>query len=240
LVDETVAARAVDETRVTTKPLPERLSRRVEDLVGGADHASLLRMLTADLAEYQDVAYARRFLDLVETAAAAERRVDAPAGAFTVAVARNYHKLLAYKDEYEVARLMVGEDGLAAARAVSGGDAGITWHLHPPAFRAAGVRRKTPFGEWSRPMFVALAAGKRLRGTRLDPFGRAEVRRLERELPVEYASAVEEIARRLTADNVDAAVEIASLPDMVRGYETLKLRRAEAYRTALTVRLADL
>jgi indolepyruvate ferredoxin oxidoreductase len=241
-VEAIVARRRPAPTPVTTGPLPAALARRMERLAGGSPQHELLRMLTADLVDYQGRSYAGRFLDLVERARAAEQRVEPGIGPgrLTVAVARSYHKLLAYKDEYEVARLMIGDDGLAAARVVGGASGQITWHLHPPALRAAGVARKMRFGPRSAPMFAVLAKGRRLRGTRLDPFGRSAVRRLERELPVEYAAAIGWVAGGLSAAELGAAVEIAELPDMVRGYEDLKLRRAADYRAELSRRLAAL
>jgi indolepyruvate ferredoxin oxidoreductase len=231
--------RQVATTEVATPPLPRSLARRVERVASDPETAALLTMLAGDLVAYQDRSYAGRFLDLVEEAAAAEARVG-EGHDFTRAVARGYHKLLAYKDEYEVARLMLGDDGLAAARAAGGPDADITWHLHPPTLKAAGVKHKVAFGPWARPAFTALAAGKRVRGTALDPFGRSEVRRLERQLPVEYAGAVRRVAGALTAARLADAVEVAALPDQVRGYDDLKLRRAGAYRAELAARVAAL
>ncbi|MGH9066857.1 MAG: DUF6537 domain-containing protein, partial [Acidimicrobiales bacterium] len=240
-VGEVVALRAEPTTEVHTPPLPPALARRVERIPASRAGVELVSMLAADLVAYQDRAYAGRFLDLVERAATAGARAAAGTGggdALTQAVARGYHKLLAYKDEYEVARLMLGDDGLAAARAAGGPGAAITWHLHPPTLKAAGVRTKTRFGPRSRPAFVALAKGKRLRGTALDPFGRSAVRRLERVLPAEYAGAIEQVSAHLTPANLTAAVEIAALPDQVRGYEELKVRRAAAYRAELAAKLA--
>ena len=93
--------------------------------------------------------------------------------------------------------------------------------------------RKLRLGPWFRPAFVALHGMRRLRGTRLDPFGRAHVRVVERELIVEYLAVLDEIIHGLTADNHALAVEIAALPDMVRGYESVKLRNVEAYRARM-------
>jgi indolepyruvate ferredoxin oxidoreductase len=231
-VDDLVRQRSIATTEVATRPLPASLARRVERVGLHGGDVDVLAMLGSDLVAYQDRAYAGRWLDLLEGVAGAESAAGG-AGALTVAVARGYHKLLAYKDEYEVARLMLSADGLAAARAVAGGDAKITWHLHPPMLKAAGMARKARFGEWSRPAFAALARGKRLRGTTFDPFGRAAVRVLERQLPVEYAAAIGEILPHLGAGNLAAAIEIAGLPDRVRGFEDLKMERAAAYRKAL-------
>jgi indolepyruvate ferredoxin oxidoreductase len=237
-VDALIAFRSED-VAVVAPPLPAPLDRRVARIpVTGADEAHL-RLMCADLVAYQDRRYAGRWLELVERVAAAEAGVGGT-GDLTSAVATSYHKLLAYKDEYEVARLMLGDDGLAPARAVGGERPRITRHLHPPALSALGVDRKVRFGPATRPAFAALARARWLRGRRLDPFGRTEVRTLERRLPVEYAAAVDAVLGRLTAAGLPAAAELARLPDCIRGYEVLKLRRAAAYRTELAERLATI
>ncbi len=222
--DITVAAAP----EVITEPLPGRLRRRVDALppeLGG-----VLEMLTADLIAYQNAAYAARFLDLVERAAG---HGDLE---LTEAVARGYHKLLAYKDEYEVARLLIGPEARAAAEAVGGEDPKVTWRLHPPMLKAIGMEDKiqipTSVGV---PVMKALAKGKRLRGTRLDPFGRAEVRVVERAMIEEYAAAIGAVLADLTNGRLDVAEarRIAALPMEVRGYEDLKLRRAATFRAEL-------
>jgi indolepyruvate ferredoxin oxidoreductase len=103
--------------------------------------------------------------------------------------------------------------------------------------RAMGMQQKMKLGPRTKPMLTALARSKRLRGTLADPFRWAEVRRQERAMIPEYEKAVERLATHLRADNLAEAVEIASLPDQVRGYEQLKLRRAAAYRQELAQRL---
>ena len=236
VVEQELARRSASGLRVDTGRLPDQLARRIarfglSDLVGGR-----IGMLAADLVDYQNEGYAQRFLELVGRAAAAGDED------FTDAVARMFHKLLAYKDEYEVARLMRSPDGLAPARALTGGSSSITWHLHPPAVQAVGIHRKLRFRQRSAPLFAVLKRGKRLRGTRLDPFGRTELRRLERQLPVEYESAIDRVLTALHADTIslERATEIAALPDQVRGYENLKLRRAADYRAQLANALAGL
>jgi indolepyruvate ferredoxin oxidoreductase len=101
-----------------------------------------------------------------------------------------------------------------------------------------GLQRKVGLGRTAKPAFGALRRMKRLRGHWYDPFGRAEVRRLERALVPEYIDAVEQLAARLHSGNRDEATRIAALPDQVRGYEDLKLRRAAAYREELAAALA--
>jgi indolepyruvate ferredoxin oxidoreductase len=145
---------------------------------------------------------------------------------------------MAYKDEYEVARLLLVPEARDAAEAVGGKGARITWQLHPPMLRALGMHKKLKLRAQTAPAFRILAAGKRVRGTALDPFGRSAVRRLERSLISEYLDVLDRLERRLTAANLDAAVAIAALPDHVRGYESLKERRAAEYRVTLAERLA--
>jgi len=193
--------------------------------------------LAHDLADYQSDAYADRFRTVVERARAAERAVDPHSTAFTEAVARNLHKLMAYKDEYEVARLLLADEALAGYREVGGDDTTITYHLHPPMLRALGVDRKLHLQRSAVPALRALRASKRLRGTLADPFRWARVRRVERAMIPEYISAVGRLSAHLAADDLDEAVEVAWLPDQVRGYEDIKLRRAERYRAELSRRL---
>ncbi len=233
-VDALVRRRSIPTTEVAVRPLAPSLARRIDRLGAGSADRGVLAMLGSDLVAYQDAAYCARWLDLLEGVAAAESSVGAgETRELTMAVARSYHKLLAYKDEYEVARLMLSEDGLAAARAVGGDQAAVTWHLHPPALSGAGVKGKIRFGPWSRPAFAALARAKRLRGSAFDPFGRAPVRVLERQLPVEYEAAIDAILPHLSAANLAAAVEIARLPELVRGFERLKVERAASYGKAI-------
>ena len=157
---------------------------------------------------------------------------------FTEAVARLGHKLMAYKDEYEVARLLLAARG--AGRVRGGRRPGHEGHVAPaPADAAgAGMKQKMKLGPRTTPVLATLARSKRLRGTLADPFRWAEVRRLERAMIPEYERAVARLADRLDRDNLDEAVAIASLPDQVRGYEHLKLTRAAAYRAELATRLA--
>ena len=106
------------------------------------------------------------------------------------AIATGLYKLMAYKDEYEVARLSLDPALEASVRAQFGDGARYAWKLHPPVLRAVGMQRKITLGRWFRPGYRTLRAMRRLRGTRLDPFGVAEVRRVERELVAEYRSLI--------------------------------------------------
>ena len=214
--------------------IPEQAGARV---LSGIDPSALpaagwrhVQWLAGDLVDYQDEALARRFARLVGETAAAERRVGGD-GRLTAGVAFGYHKLLAYKDEYEVARLLLDHP------AVDPTEGDTTWLLHPPALRAKGLAHKIRLGTWSRPVMRGLRASRRVRGTALDLFGRTELRRIERQLPSEYAEAIGSILPRLDASNLSLATEIARLPDRVRGYERIKERSVVSYREELAERL---
>ena len=222
-----------DEAEVLVPDLPADLEERIAGLPQADNLQAAVRVRAADLVAYQSAAYAARFLDRVEAVARAERAVDATSVRLTAEVAHGLHRFMAYKDEYEVARLLLAPEARRAARDAGGSGRGAVWHLHPPILRALGVKRKLRFGPWSRPLLRALAAGRRLRGTPLDPFGRARVRRLERALVEEHEQAVDAIVAGLSAQNLDEAVRITALADRVRGFEDLKVQRAAQYRAAL-------
>ena len=233
-VEAEAAARSSSlDTTVVVPDLPAELEDRVVNLPRVDDLQSAVRLRAADLVAYQNFAYAARFLDRVEAVARAEQAVDSRSVRLADQVACSLHRLMAYKDEYEVARLLLAPEAHRAARAVGGSGRGIVWHLHPPLLRALGMKRKLRFGRWSRPLLRTLAAGRRLRGTPLDPFGHTHLRRLERALIVEYEHTIEVLLTGLCAQTLDEAVRIAGLADGVRGFEELKVRRAGEYRAAL-------
>jgi indolepyruvate ferredoxin oxidoreductase len=115
-------------------------------------------------------------------------------------------------------------------RAEFGDDVKVWFNLHPPLLRALGLKRKLKLGRWFLPAFRALRAMRRLRGTRLDPFGYAKVRRTERALIGEYDAIVAEALTLLTPETHATAVELCELPDVVRGYEEIKLRNIVLFR----------
>ena len=205
------------------------------------------RSLTASLAvrvpeltAYQDSAYASAYAEFVERVRAREADVTGGAGDLLArTVAANLFKLAAYKDEYEVARLSL--DPLLARQITEqfGSGARYEYRLHPPVLRSLGMRNKISLGPWFRPAFRSLVAMRRLRGTPFDPFGRTEVRRVERALVAEYRDVITRLAEGLTVDNHALAVEIAGLPDMVRGYEEIKLRNARAYHERMAELLTE-
>jgi indolepyruvate ferredoxin oxidoreductase len=146
------------------------------------------------------------------------------------AVARQLYKLMAYKDEYEVARLHLDAVERAKVDAEFGEDAKVYFMLHPPLLRALGLKRKLKLGGWFTPAFRTLHRMRRLRGTRLDPFGLAKVRRVERDLIREYEAMVGEALGLLAQDTHATALELFELPDVIRGYEEIKLRNVTLFR----------
>ncbi len=229
-----------DDYRSVGAPLSPPLVQRLANLRLASELHQLVSMLAADLAAYQNEAYVEPFVDLVTRTVGAERLVAVDSTALTEAVARSLHKLLAYKDEYEVARLLVAPEARAAAEAAAGADCRVTWKLQPPTLRARGLGRKLSVGARSArlPMRL-LARAKRLRGTALDPFGGTELRRAERSLPSEYIEAMEQALEALDADNLAAATELAASAMDVRGYEQLKLAAIERFRARLTLGVRD-
>ena len=211
--------------------LPEPSAEDLALLVGldRGELGRLLRVRVPDLVSYQDRRYARRYVDTVRHVAEIEARAVPGQTALAEATARYLYKLMAYKDEYEVARLHLEAAAKARVEAEVGGELKVSYNLHPPMLRSLGLQRKLRLGPWFTPALGSLQHGKRLRGTPLDPFGYAKVRRVERKLIKEYREAVERAADRLTPDNHALAVELASLPDMVRGYEDIKLDNVERY-----------
>jgi indolepyruvate ferredoxin oxidoreductase len=200
----------------------------------------LIRTRADDLTAYQDSAYARRYLDVVERVRAAEQDKTPGSTALTEAVARYLYKLMAYKDEYEVARLALEPSLGAGLEAEFGPGARASWRLHPPVLRALGMKRKIALGPWFVPAFQVLRAMRGLRGTSMDPFGRTRVRILERALIEEYLGLVDHLIGRLSPATAALAVRLAELPDGVRGYEDVKMRTVESYHQVMAELRAQL
>jgi indolepyruvate ferredoxin oxidoreductase len=210
------------------------LSAEARALVDRADATGevrrLLEIRVPELIAYQDAAYAGQYVDFVKRAVEAERRVMAAESRLSEAVARYLFKLMAYKDEYEVARLHLKNDVAAALAEEFPGGVKIQYNLHPPLLRAMGMKKKLKLGTWFDPAFKALYAMRGLRGGTLDVFGRAEVRRTERALIGEYRALVERALAALSPETYDRAVKLAALPDVIRGYEDIKLRNVLKFR----------
>ena len=237
-----VADRTVVENEVASRippvaspvPLPAAFDATITELaMGDTEVEHTLSRLTADLIGFQNQKLARRYLDFVREVEDRERAVAPSSRRLTLAVAVGLHKLLAYKDEYEVARLLLDDDGNAPVREVAAPGDKVEWRLHPPALRSVGRSSKISLSTRWRPMIRLLAGAKRLRGTWLDPFGKSKVRRTERRLPEEYQKAIRGALASVTAQSLDRAVELAELPDLVRGYEHIKLANVVEFRRRL-------
>jgi indolepyruvate ferredoxin oxidoreductase len=212
------------------RELDEELRALVDRVAREGELRRLLEVRVPELVAYQDRAYAEDYLRFVERVRAAEEERMPGRSELTEAVARQLYKLMAYKDEYEVARLHLDPVERARVEAELGEGARAKVNLHPPLLRALGMKRKVKLGRWFDPGLRMLRAGRRLRGTALDPFGRTEVRRVERELIGEYRAIVADTLGSLRPETYATAVELCDLPDVVRGYEEIKLRNVERFR----------
>ncbi len=205
----------------------------VSDAAGLAPSASPLAtdrdpiaMRADDLVAYQSQRYSKLYLarvDALRQLGVAQEVVDS--------FAPNLYKLMAYKDEYEVARLLLAPEARAAAEAVAGPGARVKWQLHPPVLRSLGMQRKVTLGRWATPLLAGLRAGRRLRGTPLDVAGWTRLRRIERTLAGDYVDSVMELAG--TGASTETMLELVALPDIVRGYESIKLANIVTYRERL-------
>ncbi len=210
----------VDPERVASAAAPGERADIPRDLDALVAHRA------AHLTRYQDAAYADRYRALVERVRAAESAAVPGEQALALAAANGYAKLLAYKDEYEVARMYTDPAWRERLARQFEGDYTVELNLAPPVLSrpdpATGRPRKRVFGAWLLKLFPLLAAGKRLRGTGLDPFGRSHERRMERALISHYEALVTQVLDELNARNHAYAVELLDLPRTIRGYGPVK------------------
>lgn len=208
---------------VTALPVERNFAKTVDELL-----ASRIAHLTA----WQDAAWAERYRALVNQAAQAEANQTRGMSGFAEAVARYAAKLMSYKDEYEVARLYTDGAFRQKLSAQFEGDFTLSFLLAPPLIAPrdshTGELRKMRFGPWILPAFKLLARLKGLRGSRFDIFGRTEERRTERKLIEDYFNLVRELCTRLNSQNHPLAVQLASIPEDIRGYGHVKDRHRRA------------
>ncbi len=208
--------KAPTQARTLSQSLDEAIARRVD-------------FLTA----YQSPSYAKRYADLVKRVRDAEAKAVPGQDALAQAVARNLFKLMAYKDEYEVARLYTDGSFLKQVdQTFEGQNLRFEFHLAPPLLarkdKTTGLPRKMSFGPWMMKAFGTLARFRRLRGTPLDIFGYTHERRTERKLIKEYRALVEEVVAKLTPENHVTALGLASIPAKIRGFGHVKERHLAA------------
>ncbi len=201
------------------KPESQRMSESIGEMVHRRE-----QHLTA----YQNAEYANRYTAMVVKVQSIEAERFPGKKALSAAVARYAFKLMAYKDEYEVARLYADSDFKKRVADQFEGDYKLTFHLAPPLMNppdpVTGEAKKSVFGPWMMTAFSVLAKFKSLRGTALDIFGYSEERKMERQLIVDYEKTLEELLSKLSATNYDVAVDIASIPEFIRGFGHVKHR----------------
>ena len=195
------------------------------------------------LVDYQDETLSERYTDLVEKVREVETSVRGGGKLpLTEAHARSYFKTLAYKDEYEVARLHTASGFLEKVRKDFGDKARLRFHLAPPLLSrgvdARGRPRKRQFGAWMIPAFRILARFRRLRGTRFDIFGMTAERRMERALIAEYEENIDILLDHLSLHNIDLAIEVVNEYLEIRGYGPVKEEAAEKARDRIAAKLA--
>jgi indolepyruvate ferredoxin oxidoreductase len=236
--DPGAVARALASLTAPAAPPDAPANPAVRARLAGLDLPEPVRILlerrAGDLCAYQDANYGLSYVEDVLDVLAAERDRGAPGTTpVTEAYARAMHKLMAYKDEYEVARLHLDAFERARLDSQFGPEAEVHVLLHPPLLRALGLKRKLQLGaRTAQPLLAGLRAARRLRGTRLDPFGRTAMRRLERELVDQHRALARAGLALMTPANQDRVAALVALPDLVRGYEHIKLANVARYRAA--------
>ena len=233
---ETVPGLSIADPPAAAGLPPSQVARSISSIVKAPEDSEVKHLVTrrvSDLIAYQNAKYAKRYAQFVETVRSAEELCGVQSMELTESVARYLYKLMAYKDEYEVARLSLDPALSQQISAQFGPGARIKYRLHPPMLRALGMKSKLPLGSWIRPIFVLLYAARRLRHTPLDPFGYSRVRKAERALIDEYRRCVGVVLAQLSPSNHPRAVALAALPDCIRGYEEVKMRNIETYHEEL-------
>ena len=234
---------AFDLKKVTDIALPKKAAfdaDRHRELSTSPDEMISRRVDT--LSRYQNKAYAQKYKALVDAVQAADVKLHGKTGALTEAVARYYYKLMAYKDEYEVARLYTDGAFIAQVKNTFDGDYKFTFNLAPPLLAKRdnhGRLMKMEFGPWVLNAFKVLAKLRFLRGTPLDIFGYTEERKMERQLIRDYKSTVESLLEKINTGNYALATEIASIPEHIRGYGHVKedhLKKAKGKEAELIAR----
>lgn len=186
------------------------------------------------LQAWQNTAWAESYREAVRQAQAQLAPLGAAGEALVLTVARSLHKLMTYKDEFEVARLFSSPDFQAQLDAQFEGDYKLDFHMSPPTFmhaRTGQTPRKITLGAWMRPVLRVLAWGKHLRGSVLDPFGHTQERRMERQLLKDYMALIDQVLPLATADNTQLMNELMGLPMSMRGFGHVKNRNVSAAQT---------
>ena len=236
LIADPAALAAALPAQTDKKPPPSAEVTRISALVrSGSDQvlADIVQRRVGELIAYQNAKYAQRYALRVEQCRDREAAALGSSGEITHAAARNLYKLMAYKDEYEVARLSIDPAFEQTLRNEFGQDTRYSFKLHPPLLAAMGLKNKISVGTWFKPVLGVMVAMRGVRGTWLDPFGHDQVRTTERALIGEYSDALASAMGALTAANAQTVAKLAELPDVVRGYGNVKLANVVRFRDQL-------
>ena len=202
----------------------------VNSLAADGELKRLIEIRVPELIAYQNEAYAAAAMSKTSSAFYNAEQATCPGKTdLSQAFARYLYKLMAYKDEYEVARLSLKAEVRDALNTQFGERARVHYLLQPPLLKALGLKRKIKLGRSFDLVYRALHQLRFLRGTRFDLFGYDRVRRVERDLIAQYRRLIFAALDDLSADNYERAVELAKLPDMIRGYDEVKLGNVERF-----------
>lgn len=240
LLAEVSASAAVIEP---APPAPTATVRSLIDSVPQIDDEleQILQWRIPELIAWGDTDYATRYVASIAAVRRSEISASIQGTPLSSVAARHLFKLMAYKDEYEVARLALNSDMEAQAKERFGPNASLSYQLHPPTLKKVGVKNKIAIpSAAATKTFKSLLKSKRMRGTRFDPFSKSEERRVERELITEYEQLLTRLHSGLTPDSVERAVTIADLADQIRGFDEIKLANVKRYREQVAEALAAL
>ena len=216
--------------QIEIKPEISSRAQQLIDSIGAEGQLKrLLEIRVPELIAYQNEAYARQYVDDVKKVYAKEQAICAGVTQLSEAVARYLFKLMAYKDEYEVARLSLKSEVHQAMNEQFGDNATIHYNLHPPMLKSFGLKKKIKFGRWFDNAYKLMLRMKGLRGTAFDLFGYDHIRKVERALIPQYRELVFSAIDKLTPKSYSQAVKLASLPDIIRGYDEVKLGNVEKF-----------
>ncbi len=230
LFDElTTVSAAVDPSPPAPTAAVASLIRAVPDLDDELETILLWRV--PELIEWGDEDYAGRYVASIAAVRRSELHASLVGAPLSKIAAQHLYKLMAYKDEYEVARLAMRTNMEAKAKAQFGPNATLSYQLHPPSLKKVGVKNKIAIpAAAAQRTFRSLQKTKRVRGGRLDPFSKSAERRVEQELIPEYEALLVRLSSRLTRESVDEIVAVADLADQIRGFDEIKLANVERYR----------
>tara|TARA_S200000501_G_C20841576_1_gene751836 strand:- start:53 stop:2413 length:2361 start_codon:yes stop_codon:yes gene_type:complete len=223
--------------------LPDQVTNRIEKLSVKGDIEETLYLFCSEIIKFQNAKLSHDYLDVIEKTVKALSRINSEdeSNELLQSIIVNAYKLIAYKDEYEVARLFLSTEILDEIRNLPQSTGKATWHFQPPFMRSMGLKRKLklPFAV-AIPLMKVLRKGKILRGTRFDPFGYAKVRKIERLIRDRYIEEIMEALDCLTPENHDLVLNLANLPQEVRGFEDLKVNSADVFLDRLDTQAKDI